>query len=501
MFNTTILDVAIGMIFVYLLLSLMCSAANEIIELLLKKRAVDLERGIRELLLPDSKSGGDDIVRKLYNHPLVNGLFGGKYEDSKITSRIRYVWRTQLPSYIPARSFALALMDLFGTPKPSSAADSATQPPPSGTAGATPVNYEVKLTEPAPPPLAPGATNNPLTPLRKAIAGSDLLKGEDTKGVQDALIALVDAAGSDVAKARENIENWYNNSMDRVSSWYKRRTQIVILIVGLFIAVTVNADTITMVRRLSTDKALRESLVSAAQEYAKAHASPAAAATASTSPAPTTAPSPRPKPSPAAETSLASSSPSPAASVGQSPSSSAATTRPNASPASSSEASASPSPVASSSPIPECASDANSPACRYATLLLKIQECVKDKNSPECKHEASMQMIPACGEKKDLAKRTSPECKYEFNKQQIESLGLPIGWTSFDDPQRRWPGSNWSSEGGWKDQIYWHWLGWLLTALAISLGAPFWFDLLNKFIVIRSAVKPHEKSPEEESKD
>jgi hypothetical protein len=41
----------------------------------------------------------------------------------------------------------------------------------------------------------------------------------------------------------------------------------------------------------------------------------------------------------------------------------------------------------------------------------------------------------------------------------------------------------------------------LLTALAISLGAPFWFDLLNKFIVIRSVVKPHEKSPEEGSKD
>jgi hypothetical protein len=44
-------------------------------------------------------------------------------------------------------------------------------------------------------------------------------------------------------------------------------------------------------------------------------------------------------------------------------------------------------------------------------------------------------------------------------------------------------------------------VGWLPTVLAISLGAPFWFDLLNKFIVIRSAVKPKEKSPEERSKD
>jgi hypothetical protein len=37
--------------------------------------------------------------------------------------------------------------------------------------------------------------------------------------------------------------------------------------------------------------------------------------------------------------------------------------------------------------------------------------------------------------------------------------------------------------------------------MAISLGAPFWFDLLNKFMVIRSTVKPHEKSPEESSED
>ena len=46
-----------------------------------------------------------------------------------------------------------------------------------------------------------------------------------------------------------------------------------------------------------------------------------------------------------------------------------------------------------------------------------------------------------------------------------------------------------------------HFFGWLLTALALSLGAPFWFDLLNKFIVVRSTVKPKEKSQEDKSKD
>ena len=44
-------------------------------------------------------------------------------------------------------------------------------------------------------------------------------------------------------------------------------------------------------------------------------------------------------------------------------------------------------------------------------------------------------------------------------------------------------------------------LGWLITGFAISFGAPFWFDLLNRMMVVRSTVKPDEKSPEESSKD
>ena len=43
--------------------------------------------------------------------------------------------------------------------------------------------------------------------------------------------------------------------------------------------------------------------------------------------------------------------------------------------------------------------------------------------------------------------------------------------------------------------------GWILTAIALSMGAPFWFDTLNKFMVVRSTVKPQEKSQIEKSKD
>ena len=83
----------------------------------------------------------------------------------------------------------------------------------------------------------------------------------------------------------------------------------------------------------------------------------------------------------------------------------------------------------------------------------------------------------------------------------MQKVGLPIGWVQGgNDIRREWPGNNWTSDGGWLSQIGWHWMGWLITALALSLGAPFWFDLLNKFIVVRSTVKPKEKSQDEPSK-
>ena len=44
-------------------------------------------------------------------------------------------------------------------------------------------------------------------------------------------------------------------------------------------------------------------------------------------------------------------------------------------------------------------------------------------------------------------------------------------------------------------------LGWIITGFALSLGAPFWFDTLNKFMVVRSTIKPQEKSRNEGSKD
>src|SRR3984957_3320408 len=50
MFNSSVLDVAIGLIFVYLLLGLMCTTVNEWLAQAFKTRAATLKEGIRRLL-------------------------------------------------------------------------------------------------------------------------------------------------------------------------------------------------------------------------------------------------------------------------------------------------------------------------------------------------------------------------------------------------------------------------------------------------------------------
>jgi hypothetical protein len=65
---------------------------------MLKKRAKDLEEGITELLGDDPTKS---FVGKLYDHGLINGLYRGNYATTP---------KTKLPSHIPSRNFALALI-------------------------------------------------------------------------------------------------------------------------------------------------------------------------------------------------------------------------------------------------------------------------------------------------------------------------------------------------------------------------------------------------------
>jgi hypothetical protein len=102
MFGSNILEVAIGIIFVYLLLSLICTALNEGIASLIDKRGRNLMGGIKNLLNDPEFTG---LAQQVYNHGLIGGISQYASNPNKVT---------RLPSYMSGQNFSLALLDILG---------------------------------------------------------------------------------------------------------------------------------------------------------------------------------------------------------------------------------------------------------------------------------------------------------------------------------------------------------------------------------------------------
>ena len=112
LFGSTTLDVVIGLIFVYLLLAIICTTVNEWIAGILKTRAATLKSAITQLL--DSQKESDSsadlnwFLKQFNTHPLIAGLKQAGQPDSH-------------PAYLPARTFATAVIDITTSHKPGAA--------------------------------------------------------------------------------------------------------------------------------------------------------------------------------------------------------------------------------------------------------------------------------------------------------------------------------------------------------------------------------------------
>ncbi|MDR4308906.1 hypothetical protein IHQ68_19970 [Chelatococcus sambhunathii] len=199
MFGLDTLDVSIGVILFFLQVSLLCSTIREGVETFSKARAGDLERGLREML-DDPK--GLTIVRSLFEHAQLSSLFPGDYDPGRLKSKrdgpgvMPRSARASLPSYIPAGQFAVALMDIVARGR-----------------GDWPY------------PVDPAPMTVDLLRQRAATLPSGKL--------QRAMLSAIDHGENDLGKIKANLERWYDGTMDRVSGWYKRRTQIWLLGIGL----------------------------------------------------------------------------------------------------------------------------------------------------------------------------------------------------------------------------------------------------------------------------
>lgn len=231
MFGSEILEVVIGVIFVYLLVSVICSAVREGIEAWLKTRASYLEHGIRELL-HDLK--GDGLATAFYNHPLIFSLFSGKYRPPRSIKRPGAFARGgELPSYIPSKNFALALMDI---------------------AARGPDTDEFS-----------GDANAPIVSLKNIRTNIANLKNP---AAQRLFLMAIDSAHGDLDRVRESIEEWYDSAMERVSGWYKRTTQWIIFWIALAVTVGLNVNTITIADYLYRNDAQRAALLARAESAA-----------------------------------------------------------------------------------------------------------------------------------------------------------------------------------------------------------------------------------------
>jgi len=108
MFGSAILDVAVGLIFVYLIVSLMVTAVTELIASGLRWRAATLYLGIQNLL---DNPGTQTWAAKLYAHPLIQGLSPLVTKPVADAAAAAKANANGGPSYIPSRTFAVALLD------------------------------------------------------------------------------------------------------------------------------------------------------------------------------------------------------------------------------------------------------------------------------------------------------------------------------------------------------------------------------------------------------
>ncbi len=394
MFNSTALEVAIGVALVYLLLSLFCTAVNEVIASIMKSRARNLERGIKSLFTEGNLTAALSLTDAVYRHGLIQSLYRSDGGTAATTPSQDI---KNPPAYIPSRTFASALYSILFP-----ALDN-----PLPTAGGSPTPADTK------------------THLDAMLAAINALPTQSPG--REAIRTLVKEADGDVQKTRLAFEHWYDDGMDRAAGWYKKRTQRALFLIGLVGAVILNVNTIVVVRNLWSNPTMRSFAVGYADKVSTDTAIKATVA--------------RQK----AEADAA-----------------VQTT--------------------SVSPGPNAASTAGSGV--GTEVPQKPAEGSKNGEKPKASEGGSLKISDAS---KEL--------------EALKSLNLPIGWKEsalLDDWEK--DKTSWCERFNWVLAVQ-ALFGWFLTAIAVTLGAPFWFDTLNQFMVVRSTIKPREKSDIEGSKD
>ncbi len=220
MFGSAILDVGIGLVLVFLLVSLILTAVREVVETWMRSRSGDLVRGLYELLQRDQ-----DTLKLVFNHPLVFALH--KATDGgdealralglgKPGESLRNA-RQKLPSYIPTDIMTAVLCEVYNQSK---------QP----------------------------------------IASAPKFAAE----LQKLFLTLENSAISGAVDLEANVAHLYDSVMERATGWYKRRTQTILFCLGLAAALVFNINAVIVGNYLATSPQAREAASGYATQFVAA---------------------------------------------------------------------------------------------------------------------------------------------------------------------------------------------------------------------------------------
>jgi hypothetical protein len=215
------LDVAVGLSFMYFLLSVLATTATETVSRFLKQRARMLESWLGDVL-SNSESGDQAIVDHFFQTPAMRMLqisTGSQTKQARISAKLK-LRGSRAPSYIPSTHFVAAVLETGRK-----ARDAAT------TAQAA-----------------------------YAAIGTDLERLQGTPA-GDALLGIYDAAGGDAERFRHNAEGWFDDQMERLSGVYKRWSQWFVWAISLLVVLALNANTLRIAETLWNDPAARATLV------------------------------------------------------------------------------------------------------------------------------------------------------------------------------------------------------------------------------------------------
>jgi len=212
---SAIFDVGIGLIVLYIVLAAMASGASEALNNALQTRGRMLQDFIGSLLVNSGMT-----VQQFYN-------------DTFIASQTQ---NGRPPAYIEAVDFVEALFSLLRQHSPSQSASG---------------GVEMTIDE----------VKNVITQLHDATPIKQVLVSVIAKASTDPQLKLIE---DDVSKTKAALEQWFNNSMARVSDRFKRRTQFILVVIGVIVAFGFNVDTLSVTNTLLQSPALRNEIQSQA---------------------------------------------------------------------------------------------------------------------------------------------------------------------------------------------------------------------------------------------